>query len=482
MQFPKQYFSDRLTNSLVTKFFLSALAGAVINPVAANDLCQRYYSNVCEQKYSGNEHMLDVCNSFTANEIRCIRGEQNLNLIVDAASENTLLIIERESMPQSAPVKLTGRQSILPADASRDFKLIPASYYDTTGDPVFCQIKVGDGGSLGGFKADATTLSGVSDFNVSLQNPDKPVTLVYTHGASEFQIIRAQLKGAPGMDYVVWANNDVDRTDVAGGTYHRLVHSYIEANGASNAVSLELPVVEDSDNKELVYVENNMITTGGTYPAQGTPKALNIENGCGNVSRNHLSFADNTELESSQIRHLLFMKNVDGTTVSNTVFHSGQAEFREGDQLVNLHTTKEGAFTAHFNNNLGTGKATAVSGNVEQVYGSFTNNLITMNLPDLLTADDFFQGGALAGVWLIDRHTEQRNVMPVEQASWNNSISFTSRNAICPENSGGKYSTSSIASYVFNGIQGVANILLVAAVTHLCIRHQKLASSPFKKM
>ena len=459
MLFQKRTISLKLLRQVAT----ACVASAFITPVVAQT------SDTCRQRYSGNDHMLSVCNQFPPDKIVSVTSEEPFNVTVTQHDENTLFIMERVTVSLSGAAKLRGKQSILPATSVSFFNLIPTDDFSSAGDPLFCLIKVDEKGAIAGVKSDASTFSHIPDFAESLINPNKPVTLIYTRGVSEFRTIRMHLKGSPGMDYIVWADNDTGRTNIQGDTTHTLVHNYIEGNGAATAVSLELPAVDDEDKKENVHVENNIIITGGNYPARSHQKALNIENGCGTVRSNHLSFADTAGLQDSQIRHLLFMRDVDGTSVSQTVFHSSQSAVRTDDQLVHLHETSPDTLKTSFISNLGANLATAVAGNATRFTGEFTDNFTAADLPALPTPDEFFSRGALAGTYLSDRYQVSTQLQSQKQQDWTTMVQFASQNMTCPvpEAPSEGLSAGYTTSLVLNGIQFVENIGLIITVAVL---------------
>ncbi len=432
-------------------------------------------SPVCSERFSGNEHYLSICEEYSATEIQVLEGVFDLSEKVAEAAGHTLFIVTGSQVLLNSPVKMQAGQGVLPDNSSAFLELLPANSFSSEGDPLFCLLKMGEGGNIGGLKSDATLFSDVPDFKDSLQNPEKPVTLIYTHGVSNFHSVYLDLKGTSDMDYLFWANNDIDSDGRIGGTHHEIQHSYLDGNGVATTVSLELPAVADSADKEFVLLTNNVITTGGEASDSIVRKALSVKNGCGVIERNHLAFRRADGLAESIVRQLLYLENVDGTTVKQNQFYSEQPELREADQLLHLHRSTVVSLSASFEDNSGTGRGTTTAGNVDKVAGLFIDNYRTLDLPVLVSSDDFFRLSGKAGICYVDRYALQNVSASAEAAnttdltgycdqSLNTWINFSIPAVICDKS----ICTDNTVSYAFNGVQGLVGLVMAGVIAGQC--------------
>ena len=334
----------------------------------------------------------------------------DLNSEVDNAEAGQLLIIPATTVGNpyrlAKPLKLKQGVGVLPDRSGVEgfFEIAPASSFTIGEDPVFCLMLLGENSYVIGLKSDARNAfeGGTFDANNELrfnQQDEKIRALVYATGISGFKLSWADLTGRFGMDSVVLANNAADRSNVAGGTFHKVEHSWIETSGATHAVKIETAEVSDPDKKENVEVAHNVLLVNGMSDETTKERAIHAKNGCGEIEHNDIRFDDRVH-RLSKVRVGVALEAVDGTVVKENAFFSAQPEARDNDFIFELLNGDNAMLRAELSFNARTDRANLWTGNVDGSGVKRDDIYRQISLPYFQTKEEFFRRGARAGISL----------------------------------------------------------------------------------
>ena len=386
----------------------------------------------CANRFRANDEYRDICLKYTETNIIVLPSGADLNLEVDNAGENVLLIVPAGSYSLSKPLKFRAGQGLLPSTPSGFVRLTPASGYAIEGS-MFTVYEIGENNYHGGVEVDADAFDELTAFsNASTR------ALVYTSGLRKFKTTWFNLKGVPDLDYVVFADNDHISATNASDVEQEVSHSYIDAVGAARAVKLDVPKVANTPNPDdyTVKVEHCVITTGSGNSNHSKVEALEIINGIGEVEHSHLVFRRN-EASNNPVRELFHLEDSENIVIKENVLmseESGSAT-RERDLVFDLvkSPNHQDDIRVSIEINLGTNKARSIDSSddsVTQVIGKAPDeNYQVDELVSLPTAQEFFSRGARAGLQYANRFVLQDIELAYQTAQNTSDISDRTQKA-----------------------------------------------------
>ncbi|MGI9274103.1 MAG: hypothetical protein ACR2PT_04485 [Endozoicomonas sp.] len=395
---------------------IGTISSLAVSAPVPPDVCARFYPD------KGSEHR-KTCDVYKDRTIKFLAPGEDLSQEVENAGEGTLIIIPAATGPNPGPIpnryllkkplKLKKGMGLLaaPGGAQGFFEIAPDSDFSIGDDPVFCLLALGEGSHVVGLRSDARNESEGGSFGAATQlhfnqQDEKPRTVIYTTGINGFRVSWADLTGRFGMDSVVLANNADNRTDVIGGTFHKVVHSWIESSGALHNVQIATAKVSDPARKENVEIAHNVLYVNGASDDTLKERAVHVINGCGEVQHNDIRF-DGRIPSLSKVRVAVALEAVDGTVVKENAVLSAQQEARDNDFIFELLDRGSAKLRAELFFNARTDKAQLWTGNVDGSGVKRDDIYRQISLPYFQTKDQFFSRGARAGVSLAPLYLVQ---------------------------------------------------------------------------
>ncbi len=288
----------------ISLFSLTAIA-------APNNFCNRYSL--------GSEHR-KVCDQYEGQNVIEMSSNDIINDIVDSADTNKLIIIPTTARNNpfrlTKPLKLASGTSLLADNDGPNgfFDLGWAGDFSIGDDPIYCLIVLGEGSSVTGVRIDSTNMTPANERQYN-QFDVQTRAYIYSRGNSGFKVSWASFATPLGLDGAIYADNDLDRNNIAGNTNHIVRYTWIENNGARHGIRIATANTSDSNLIENVEINNNVIKLNRFPNSISSQTGIHTKNGSGSIKSNTIIFGDYSPITSQQ-RNGITLENQATPTVS----------------------------------------------------------------------------------------------------------------------------------------------------------------------
>ena len=364
---------------------------------------KRQTHTVCGQFPENTEHYA-TCTSYGSSKVRIVNNGANLETEISEASEGDLLIIPVNSVGSAyrinAPLKLKKGMGLLAGASGSDgfFHITPSNDFSIGSDPVYCAMVLGENSRVTGVAMNAGTFSGPAVTYMNGLTVEK--VLIYSQGISSYTMTASKLYGRPGMKAAFWGNNAINRTDVTGGTVHKIGRSWLDNGGADYAALIS--TASHASNPEEVDLKHLVIRNSALASGSSVQRGLYVQNAAGQIEHNYFS-SDDSSINTGQNRYQLTLDSLldprknKQATIAENYFHTHRQLIQEKDTAIQFLEAEGESLEVEVFANQFTETLIASGGNsfgvgskidIKEVYTA-------KPLPFELTEDEFFKNTAM---------------------------------------------------------------------------------------